>query len=464
MLFLLFFSIALVIANVYFFTQKKYLELFIPCMLFLPDFYGIEFSSSLPLLTAKRIMCIIFYIYAFLNHKKNKRFKYFNIKTIPHEYWFLFGYFFFRIISNLYYAHTYNIAITTIFSLIFEQFFILLAIYVIEPPHKEFIAIVKAIIFAATILFYVGIFESFTFIRPFAYLFTVSRAMYYDYYVRLGLLRSTTTFTMANFYGNMCLLITPLVFYIHKLTGQKRYLFVIFLDVLAIIHSGCRSDMFFFLFIVTVYVLSLYKDKEQFYTVIKNAAIIISALAVWIITLSVSSEAYHYFYSGTIKSLLNVIGFNFDLNANAPSGTGGYGLNELGVVSRTFQFSGIKYALSINPWFGLGTGCQIRGDIQYYYFGQWREIHTIDMGIVEVLCSEGIIGLIGYSLMFIFIILVLVQLLNKKTVSRDELVMIVLMVLTYLLSTLSTTNMIPYLILICSYFVNKKDAIQHYLI
>ena len=429
-------------------------------MLFLPEFYGIEFSQSFPLITAKRIMCIIFYIYALLNRKRGINAKSFNIKTISHEYWLLFGYFFFRIISNLYYAKNYSTSITTIFSLIFEQLLILIAIYALTPSYKVFISIVKAIVFTATILFIVGIYESFTFSRPFANLFTVSRSLYYDYYVRLGLLRSTTTFTMSNFYGNMCLLVTPLIFFLHQVTGQRKYLLIILLDILAIIHSGCRSDMLFFIFIALLYILSSLKNNGQFNNIVKNASIIGIILVAWTSLLSIISVNYRYFYLGTLKSLLNVIGFNFDLNANAPNGTGGYGTNELGVGSRTFQFSGIKYALSQNPLFGLGTGCQIRGDIQYFYLGKWRAIRTIDMGIVEILCSEGIIGLIGYAFLFSFIILVLIQIIKQKTILKDELVMIILMVLSYLLSTLSTSNMMPFLILICSYFVNKKGAIN----
>ncbi len=458
--FLIIFSLALIIANIFFFKKKRYLELFIPCMLFLPEFYGIDFSASLPLLTFTRIMYIVFYIYTIFNRKRNINLKNLNIRSISKEYWLLFGYFFFRIISNLYYVTTYRWSVTAIFAILFEQLLLLIAIYVLEPSHDDFIAIVKAIVFAATILFAVGIFESFTSIRPFKYLYTVARTIHFDHYVRLGLLRSTATFAMPNFFGNMCLWVTPLIFYLHKLTGQKRYLFVFFLDLLAVIHSGCRSDMLFILFVSAVYILFSIKDKDQFVSNIKNAAFIILALAAWMILLSVFDDHYRYFYTGTIKSLLNVVGFNFDLNANAPSGVDGYGTNELGVESRTFQFSGIKYALSVSPLFGLGTGCQVRGDIIYYYLGQWRSIRSIDMGIVEIICSEGLIGLIGYVLLFAFIGFILFQLFIKKAVAREELVMATLMVLAYLLSTLSTTNIVPYLMLICAYFINKKEALK----
>ena len=41
------FTLALIIANVYCFKSKIYLYLFVPCMLFLPGYYGIELSGPL---------------------------------------------------------------------------------------------------------------------------------------------------------------------------------------------------------------------------------------------------------------------------------------------------------------------------------------------------------------------------------------------------------------------------------
>ncbi len=113
------FSLALFIANIYCFKTKKYFYLFINCMLFLPDYYGFEFNDALPLLTVKRLMYLVFYVYVFINRKKDIKFRKLDIKAIPKVSYFLAGYFILRIFSNLYYVFTYSQPVKTIVFIIF---------------------------------------------------------------------------------------------------------------------------------------------------------------------------------------------------------------------------------------------------------------------------------------------------------------------------------------------------------
>lgn len=430
-------------------------------MLFLPEYYGIEFSESLPLLTVARMMFIVFYIYTFINRRRNINLKGICLKKLPKEYYFLGGYFIFRIISNLYYVTTYSDAIKTIFEIIFEQLLLLIALYLLAPTKEEIITTIKAVVWSATTLFAIGIFESFTFIRPFDALYTVSRYMLNSYYVRLGLLRSVTTMGLANFYGNMCLLVTPLIFYLHKTTRQKRYLVVLFLDVLAIIHSGCRSDMIFFIIISTIYLIMIFKEKDAFSSALKSGAIVLCTIAMWIAIMCSISERYNYYYVGTGKSLLNTVGFDFDLDEGAPEGVDGYGTNESAATySRIFQLSGIKYALSINPLFGLGSGAQSRGDIQYVFKDKIYHTNTIDMGIVEILVTEGLIGILGFvSLSALFSYNVLKT--HKKSRLPEynkEVKFKLLFLTTYILCMLGTSNMYPWLTLIVISFMDIQSV------
>ena len=135
LIFLSTFSIALTVASVYCFIKKKYLYFFIPCMLFLPSYYGIAPSETAPLFTAVRSMYVIFYIYVFINRKRN-----FELKSIFRnlhgETYFLAGYFVLRIVSNLYYVTTYGQAIKTILEIIFEQLLLLIAFYFLDPTKE----------------------------------------------------------------------------------------------------------------------------------------------------------------------------------------------------------------------------------------------------------------------------------------------------------------------------------------
>ena len=432
-MFLIFFSITLIFANIYCFIKKKYLSLFFPCFLLLPNFYAIEISKNFPLITITRVMILVLYLYAFFNRKRFFSFKEFLFHLAKKEYLFLLGYFIFRIIPNLFYITTYRDAIQTIFSIIFEQFAVLLA-------KSEQFAILKSVLWAATFLFIVGIFESLTSIRLFDNLYTVSRPMLNNYYIRLGLLRSVTTMGLPNFYGNMCILVTPLLFYVLYLTRRKSYIISLALDLLAIIQSGCRSDLIFYFLISFIYLILIFKDKIQLRLFLKHFFFSFAIVFVWILVLSANNESARYFYSGTAKSLLNTFGFDFDLNANAPTGVSGYGDNEDGTYSRLFQISAIDYTLKTKPFFGLGSGCESRGDIRYNYKGVLKPGYGFDVGIVQVICSEGLFGMIGYCSLFISLFIVLFKAINKQRFSIENSIFF-LLIISYLLCTLSTSNM-----------------------
>ena len=427
-------------------------------MLFLPNYYGFEFSESLPLLTVSRIMQVIFYIYVIINHKRSFLIKLSDIKIISREYIFLTFYYVFRIISNLYYVATYSDAAKTIFSIIIEQLMLLYALYLLKLSSKEIDTLLKFIAWSATALFAIGIFESLTSIRPFDTLYTVSRYMYNDYYVRLGLLRATTTFGLANFYGNMCVLITPIIFYLYKTTRKKIYIACILLDILAIIHSGCRSDMIFFIALYTLFLVFVSNKSKERVHIIRDTVLIISILFTWIVLTSLISPNFHYYYEGTAKSILNAVGFEFNLNEGAPAGVAGYGLNEINPIhSRTGQLSAIPYTLSVNPIFGLGSGCQNRGQVMFYNNTTWIYVRTLDIGIVEIICTEGILGLLGYISLFLCLLIVIKEkLLNKnKPVAFTQLTCF--LVISYFLCILSTVNMPSYLTLIIAIaFYNNK--------
>ena len=451
-MFLVLFSVILFGANMYTFANKKYLYLFIPCMLFLPEYYGIEISSSLPLFTVTRLMYVVFFIYAFINRRRD-----FSInKLLSSGNSLLISYFIIRIIANCYYIFIYNQPIKTILSLIFEQALLLIAFYMLALTNKEQILLIKSIVMASTIMFVLGIFESLSFIRVFSCLNTVSRTMLNDYYVRLGLLRATASMGLANYYGNMCILISPFIFYLLRITKEKKYIAVLFLNILAIIHSGCRSDILFFAFIVAVQLLLYFKDNEALLLFVRNVSIALVILLAWILVLSTINGKYKYYYEASGKAALNLIGFNFDLNEGALDNSMIFGDNIEGMYSRSFQFSAIEYTLGVNPFFGLGSGCENRGDLQYLYNGTWRQGWGYDLGIVEIVCSEGLVGLLGYILLLVWYIISLIKLILKRKTPTEKLHLLCMLGIAYMLCLFSTANLYSFLILIVIFLLIEK--------
>ncbi len=409
-------------------------------MLFLPDYYGIDLSESLPILSVTRIMFVVFYVYAVINRKRNLHIKEIDLKRIPKVYLFLAGYFLFRITSNLYYVTTYGQSVKTILKIVFEQLFLLLAFYLLKPTKSEIDKMIKAIVGAAAVLFVVGVFESVSGIRIFDSLYTVSRSVGNLTATRLGLLRATTTMIMPGFFGNMCVMVLPLIFYLYEETKNFAYVLVAALDVLATIHSGARSDMIFILVITVVYLLFVIKSSKRRLVFCRTMLIVTGVLLIYIIGVSAVSDDLRYYYVGNGKAVLNEFGFEFNLDEGAPKGSGGYGGNLNGTVSRTRQLTGMYYVAGINPIFGLGSGAQIRGDVLYYWpyskGDLWSAVNTYDMGIVEIFCDEGLIGLLGICFLFIYMII-------KAKNSHFYWFLI----FCYLLATLNTANMIPFLML-----------------
>ena len=426
-------------------------------MLFLPEYYGIEFSYSLPVLTVARIMFVVLFIYAILNRRRPLSLKGIHIKTLPLQYKLLTGYFLFRIVSNIYYLTTYSSAIKTIFEIVFEQFFLLYAIYLLAPTKEEINTLIKAVVWVSCFMFIIGIFESLTSIRPFDALFTVTRPMANQHFIRLGLMRSTTTMGLCVLYGNMCLLIFPLIVYLYNTTGQRRYLSVVFFDILATIHSGSRADLLFFFVIVFFYFIIIVCKSKKYREFFINTLAIIGVLILTMTTLSLCSDKYRYYYTGTIKSTLNEIGFDFDLTQGMPEGVDGFGSNDdNGTASRTVQFTGMAYVASINPIFGLGSQPLSREAVYYYSDGKWHIAKAFDVGIVEVFCSEGLIGIIAHLLLYISLLLPLIKkrgIKNMPLCYRYSL----LSILTYLVCMLCTANMYYFLFL---YVILNNSAVS----
>ena len=324
-MFLIVFSTVLLILNIYCFTRKKYLYLFIPCMLLLPNYYGFQIYW-LPVLSVTRIMFLVFYFYSYINRRRDFDLRNFSFKKFPRYYSLLALYFALRIISNLYYVTTYIQAIKTILLIIFEQLLLLIAIYYLMPRSEEQFTLIKAIVWSATAVSLCAIAESFTSYRIFDNLYTVSKAMLNERYVRLGLLRSTATFGLPTLFGNACLLVFPLVLYLYEKTRYKRYLLCSLVFVFAVIHSGCRSDMLFLIFTTGIYALQYIKDIQRLKLLTKNIITIIIISGIIIGILSSVSPKYAYFYSGTGKSVLNSVGFDLPIEEEtAPEGVEGYG-------------------------------------------------------------------------------------------------------------------------------------------
>ncbi len=420
--------------------KKKFIEWFSVLYVIMPDYFAIELSQSFPLITGSRIaigiLILVLLKKVVLEHK--------NIILPSNWIIVLCIYASLRIIPNIYYIFTLTQAINAIFKILIEQVLLsILALNVIEKRND----IIQSICYGMGVVSTIGIFES-IFVVKFSPLFwTVNRTMLDERYIRLGLLRSVFTFSMPGCFAMFLVVQMPLVIYMYFFTRKTRYILIANLALIAVIHSGSRASIVTFFIMISICFLVIKKEWRRDYLY----KVIISVVCTFgfIFLLSLCSDSLQYYYVGTIKSLLNEIGFRFNLSAGAPNGVDGYGINGgTGFFSRLFQLSGIEYTLRQHPFVGLGAEAQNRWAIMYKWIKDWHNYNTYDIGYVAFIGDEGLIGFAGN--MFLLIVLVFKCFRNKKKYMSTEQGFLGICIITYMICLLFTNGMNKLLwVLIC---------------
>ncbi|MCR5720777.1 MAG: O-antigen ligase family protein, partial [Lachnospiraceae bacterium] len=243
---------------------------------------------------------------------------------------------------------------------------------------------------------------------------------------------------------------------------KKIYLVIVALDILACVHSGARSSFLFVLVAIFVCFLLHIKNPKRIIEFIKNTIAITLSLVIIVCILSLISQKCQHYYKAFGKSLLNTIGFDYNLDTDESEEKADFGSNKNGTMSRIAQFSGISYVAKINPVWGLGSGAQNRGDIRYYFKGMWRQVYSYDVGYVEIFCDEGLWGWFGYLSLFISLFIIL---LSGKYVKKDSHLSQYLIVSTviYLLCLLSSSTigcfLFTFVVLIFS-SVKREESVR----
>ncbi|MBV7271528.1 O-antigen ligase family protein [Clostridium sp. PL3] len=380
-------------------NQRWPLYLFFALYAVLPEYFAVEFSSSLPLLTASRIIILILCVYYFTkDHRKS------TIKILKQErlYMYFAIYFIFRIIANGLYMFSIVDAVKELFIIIFEQLVVLLVVVSCLSSEKVFLKCLKIFIYSSAVIFVIGILQSITGINVAYYFKTVSRTMLETSVQRLGFTRAEATFGHPVYFGQFCALVSPLIMYMYESSKQKKYLLIFLLDIVALLFSNSRGSIISFVVLMAIMFIDKKKSSRRKY----YGAI--AFIGISIILVSLINPFIFDIFTSIFKSILNVFGFNYKL-AN-------YGENAQGLNSRAIQLSGILYLFKTNTFlFGLGANPHIRG-IAYFMnpSGKWYATNTLDVGYLEYILSEGIVGSIGVLSLFIGLLVESIRSSNKK--------------------------------------------------
>lgn len=399
--------------------------LFFAVYLFMPSYCAIELSSSLPLITASRLLWSLMAI-MLVCYRRNDLF---DLRKVNIRAWNLgltadvslkrglMTYFALLLTCNAALLPTdKGEALKALFVLIAESYLLVWMLTLILNTREKLVKAIKVLVMASGVVAVIAAIGCVLGINPFHYLNTVQRKMLMTSELRLGMLRAEAGFGHPVYYGAFCAVIAPinmyLIEYSEKRWEKRVFSLCLSMNVVGLVLSNSRGSLAAFGCILIVFVALRIRRKEFWKMIRIYMPSVLIALAVLVLVAS-SSAAGIQFLQGIINSLLNVLfpgQFATDVtiipeaNPAAPVDESiviNYGSNTGGMKSRIAQLSGIVWTLSQKPLFGLGSNAHVRGLIAYQYVGdQWWVSHTFDMGLVAIVCQYGLIGLLGYAALY----------------------------------------------------------------
>ena len=133
----------------------------------------------------------------------------------------------------------------------------------------------------------------------------------------------------------------------------------------------------------------------------------VALLPVAAIALAIFPEFFSY-AGNLISSVFYALGIS-------TSEVSDFGNNVSGLASRTMQFSGLTWAKEHNALLlGFGPEAHVNKLIAYrnYLTGRWNTLSTIDCGYIGYILLYGIVGTVGYVIMYISAV--------KKSIVRSD--------------------------------------------
>lgn len=413
----------------------------------LPIYFSFELSSVLPSFTGSRIIVIVsIFIIALTFHRiiipgvKQMKVIYLYIIVIT-------------LVNVIHLSDSSLYSVKAIFSLVIENLILVCIMCTLLTKREKIEMFIKIMVITSGIVAVLAIIEFLTGYNVFELLTTTSRIVYRASYIRLGMMRAETSFGHPVYYGVYCSCMIPFSLYLYESTMKKKFLFIALLNIIGTIVSGSRGQMV--ACFVTCFLIYLSKKGsiKRKYSIAILGVLIMGILAIFFIPTIFS------YVVENIKSILNIVGFNFSISAD-------YGINAGGVDSRIVQLSGLRWLFEKNSFlFGLGSLAANRGLVSYYWASSgWQTVTSIDVGYVGWFLEYGLIGAIANLILFLSFLRDSIKRANDKILSNLY-NPIKWFFICYLLNLMSSTGIDKLLWIVIGLMisierVNKMEMIQ----
>lgn len=413
--------------------------LFLALYPILPDYFALELSSSLPMITGCRVLIVLLGVMLLirqgrelLNFRKNGL-RALNLQ-LSDSYMLrfgFFGYFLILLIVNATFLTKTSESIKQLFVMVAEEYAVVWMLCLILTSRKRIESAVKIMVLTSGVVAVLAALSCILDRNVFYVLNTVNREMLMSDYYRLGMLRAAVGFGHPVYYGAYCAVLFPFAMYLVETTKNKRermvYSLCLALDFVGLILSNSRGSMLA-LGCLGMLVFGLHligkKLKHLFKTYLPIGAL---ALVILVLVASFSPLGIQFLsrtagsVMDSIQSLFPVATQPTDPTETTPGETDPtepteteptepteptqppieYGENQDGVGSRLDQFSGITWTVAQEPLFGFGPNCHVQGNMAYmYYPNVWSHVRTFDVNVVYIIGQWGLVGLAGFLLLY----------------------------------------------------------------
>lgn len=403
---------------------KKFLIcLFFGLYIILPSYFGIELSSSLPLITGSRILILILFVYLLFT-KSGKLILVF--KNIRKNTILIYLFLALLILFNIVNLTKTNESFKEIFSIIIEQLLLFVLILNLIDSKESLHYSLKILVVSSVIVSLFAVIESLFDFNVFYLFNTVNREMLMASFNRMGLRRAEAGFGHAVYYGTYCVVMIPICLYFFEQNFTKKwgYLFAALMNFIGCVFSNSRGSLVAFFIMLLIYILFVPRILK------KNYRFILPLIFFTGFIIFLLNDSINEFISNQIKSLTNIFSSNKQVIEN-------YGENEAGIDSRLDQFSGMYWTLLHYPFTGFGPKAQTRGEINYFVNNQWVITSTFDNGLVAIFCTYGILGFISYIIIYIYL---LMKSFTRKNSNFNLKRMFFFCILTYLICLFSVSQ------------------------
>lgn len=351
----------------------------------LPIYFSLEISDSLPSFTGSRMIIIISFLALLVlggkiavPRSKTMRMVWFLVISL-------------LLVNLLHIPDSSSYSLKAIFSLLLENLMLICIIIALLNSQQNINRFINVMVCTSAIVVFFALIEFFTGYNVFYLLTTTNRTVYQASYIRLGMTRAEASFGHSVYFGVYCSCMLPFVLFLFEKSSKCKYLLIALLNVVGVLISGSRGQMV--ACFATCFLIYLKKKGTMRK---KYTMAIVTLVTVGVIMMAFVPAAFSYVWEN-IKSILNILGFNFTISSD-------YGINLSGLDSRTVQLSGIRWLIENGSFlFGLGSLAPSRGLVSYYWASYgWQTVKSIDVGYVGWFLEYGLVGAIIFFVFFAF--------------------------------------------------------------